>query len=180
VLYAYVSAAIVGVVLLVASLVGAGHGHSAGHDAAGAHASPALALLSLRVWTYVLAFGGATGALLRLVAHTGEPASAIAASIVGIVAAAMARVVIGRAARAGASGMVHPADLVGRSGHVIVPFAADATGKVRVRIAGGDLDVLAVADGDEALDRNDEVLILEVRPGGAALVTRNPSSSEPR
>jgi membrane protein implicated in regulation of membrane protease activity len=180
VLYAYVSAAIIGVVLLAASLVGAGHGHSAGHDVGGPHASPALALLSLRVWTYLLAFGGATGVLLRLVAHAGEPASAIAASFVGIVAAAMARVVIGRAARAGASGTVRPADLVGRSGHVLVPFAADATGKVRVRIAGGDLDLLAVADGHEALDRNDEVLILEVRPGGAALVTRNPASSEPK
>lgn len=175
-LYAYLSASIVGLVMLVASLSGAGHGHAVGHEAGGEHVSPAFAVLSLRVWTYVLAFGGATGLLLRLVARTGEPSAAIAASVVGVVAAAMARVVIGRASRRGASGTVQPRDLVGRSARVLVPFAADATGKVRVRIAGGDLDLLATADGDEGLQRNDEVLIVEVRPGGTALVARNPTS----
>ena len=175
-LYAYVSASIVGLVLLVASLVGAGHGHATGHEAGGEHVSPVLAILSLRVWTYVLAFGGVTGVLLRLVTRTGEPGSAIASCVVGVVAAAMARIVIGRAARRGASGTVHPRDLVGRSARVVVPFAAKATGKVRVRIAGGDLDLLATADGDEGAERNDEVFIVELRPGGTALVTRSPTS----
>lgn len=182
--YAYLAAAIVGAVLLLASLFGAGHDHDAGHDpaagndAAGEHGSPAFALLSVRVWTYVLAFGGATGLLLRFVAHVGEPWRAVASLAVGGVAAALARAVIGRASRAGASGTVKSGDLVGRTAGVVVPFGSGATGKVRVRVAGSDVDLLATTDDDAAaalpLEAGEEVLILEVREGGAALVTRTP------
>lgn len=175
-LYVYVAAAIVGVVLLVASLFGHGH-HAAGHDgSAEGDASPMLALLSVRVWTYLLAFGGLTGVLLRLLGREGEPTSAIAALVVGVVAAAMARVVIGRASRSGAPGTVRAEDLVGKSAAVLVPFGGDATGKVRVRVAGADVDLLATTEDGEPLDRHDEVLIVEVREGGSALVTRNPTS----
>jgi hypothetical protein len=177
VLYVYVAAAVVGLVLLVASLFGAGHDHAAGHDGTtDGDASPAFALLSVRVWTYVLAFGGATGVLLRLVGHEGEPVSGIGGLAVGIAAAAMARFVIGRAARAGAAGMVQARDLVGRSAAVVVPFAGATTGKVRVRVGGADVDLLATTEDGEALGRNDEVLIVEVKEGGSALVTRNPAS----
>jgi membrane protein implicated in regulation of membrane protease activity len=174
VLYAYLAAAVVGVVLLGASIF-VGHDHAVSHDGgADSGGSPALALLSVRVWTYLLAFGGATGVLLRLAVHEGEPASGIVALFVGLVAAAMARFVIGRATRPGESGTVRTQDLVGRSGSVLVPFGGSATGKIRVRVAGADLDVLATTDDGEPLGRDDEVLIVEVREGGSALVTRNP------
>jgi uncharacterized RDD family membrane protein YckC len=177
VLYVYVAAAVVGAVMLLASLLGSGHDHAAAtHDSAGEHTSPAFVLLSVRVWTYVLAFGGITGVLLRLVGHEGEPTSSLVATLVGVVAATMARVVIGRASRAGASGTVKPADLVGRSGAVVVPFGGAATGKVRVSVAGAEVDLLATTDDGEPLERNDEVLIVEVREGGSALVTRASSS----
>jgi membrane protein implicated in regulation of membrane protease activity len=172
--YVYVAAAIVGLVLLIASLLGApGHDHDAGHDAAGDHPSPALAILSVRVWTYVLAFGGVTGLLLRYAAPVAEPWRGLASLTVGAVAAALARGAIGRAARGTSSGTVRPADLVGRTAGVLVPFGSGATGKVRVRVAGSDLDLLATTDDGEPLGREEEVLILELK-GGAALVTRNP------
>ncbi len=174
-LYAYVGSAIVGLMLLGASFLGAGHDHTMGHDGTGdGEGQPMLALLSVRVWTYLLAFGGATGLLLRLVGREGEPASAVGAVLVGTAAAWMARIVIGRASRLGASGTVHAQDLVGRTGEVMIPFAAGATGKVRVRIAGADVDVLATIDEGESVGRSDEVLILEVREGGTALVMRSP------
>jgi membrane protein implicated in regulation of membrane protease activity len=178
VLYAYVALAIVGLVLLGASLLGAGHDHGAGagHDDLSAeHSSPASALLSVRVWTYLLAFGGLTGVLLRLVGREGEPTSALGALAVGVAAAALARFVIGRASRAGAPGTVQSRELVGRTGDVIVPFGGGTTGKIRVRVAGGDVDVLATADDGEALAQHDEVLIVELREGGTALVTRSPA-----
>jgi membrane protein implicated in regulation of membrane protease activity len=177
VLYVYVAAAIVGLVLLAASLFGAGHDHAAGHDAStDGDASPMLALLSVRVWTYLFAFGGATGVLLRYLGHEGEPTSGIGALVVGVLAAAMARVVIGRASRSGASGTVRSTDLVGKSAAVLVPFGGEATGKVRVRVAGADVDLLATTEDGQPLDRNEEVLIVEVREGGSALVTRMPTS----
>jgi membrane protein implicated in regulation of membrane protease activity len=176
VLYVYLAAAVVGLVLLAASLLGAGHDHAAGHDASNdGDASPMLALLSVRVWTYVLAFGGVTGVLLRLLGHEGEPTSGIGALVVGVLTAAMARFVIGRASRAGASGMVRSEDLVGKSAAVVVPFGGGATGKIRVRVAGADVDVLATTDDGEPLDKSDEVLIVEVKDGGSAVVTRNPA-----
>jgi membrane protein implicated in regulation of membrane protease activity len=174
VVYAYLAAAVVGAVLLVASLLGVGHDHDAGHDAAGEHASPALALLSVRVWTYVLAFGGATGLLLRFVAHVPEPWRALASLAVGVVAATLARTVIGRASRAGASGTVRSSDLVGRTAGVVVPFESGATGKVRVRVAGSEVDLLATTDDGEPLAGGDEVLILELKGDGGAVVTRSP------
>jgi membrane protein implicated in regulation of membrane protease activity len=179
VLYVYVAVAVLGSVLLLASLLGLGHDHAAGHDGSGegagdGTASPVLALLSVRVWTYLFAFGGATGVLLRLVGRQGEPWSAIGALAVGTCAAVMARVVIGRASRAGASGTVQARDLVGRTAGVVVPFDGASTGKVRVRVGGGDVDILATTEDSEPLGRNDEVLIVEVREGGSALVTRSP------
>ena len=88
----------------------------------------------------------------------------------------MARVVIGRASRAGASGTVRSTDLVGRSAAVLVPFGGTATGKVRVRVAGADVDLLATPRTATRSRRDDEVLIVEVRDGGSALVTRIPTS----
>jgi len=108
VLFVYVSSAIVGLVLLIASMQGAGHGHAVVHDGEGeADCSPMLALLSVRAWTYLLAFGGATGAALRTLGRQGEPWSAIGALTVGFSAALMAMVFIAKASRAGASGTVH-------------------------------------------------------------------------
>jgi hypothetical protein len=174
-----VVASIVGLVLLTASIVSGGHGDAGGgggHDVSvHGETSPMLALLSLRVWTYFLAFGGATGVLLRLVGHEGEPTSAVGAVVVGAIAAAMARWVIGRAAAMGPSGTVVATDLVGRSAAVLVPFSNSATGKVRVRVGGADVDVLATNDDGEPLERSEEVLIVEVREGGSALVTRSPN-----
>jgi membrane protein implicated in regulation of membrane protease activity len=176
VLYIYFAVAVVGLVLLGASLLGTDHDHAAGHDGSGdGEGSSVLALLSVRVWTYFFAFGGATGVLLRLVGRESEPRSAMGALFVGTLAAVMARIIIGRASRVGPSGTVHSNDLVGRTGDVIVPFAGKATGKVRVHVAGDAVDVLATTDDGQPLGRNDEVLILEVREGGSALVTRNPS-----
>jgi membrane protein implicated in regulation of membrane protease activity len=173
VLYAYLGAAVVGAVLLVASILGAGHDHATAHDAD--HDSPALALLSIRVWTYILTFGGLTGLLLRLVAHAHEPLSGIGAALVGVTAAVIARTLIAKAAGEGPSGTVRTADLVGKTGDVVVPFGGKATGKVRVRVGGADVDLLATTDDGEPLERHDEVLVVEVREGSTAVVTRNPA-----
>jgi membrane protein implicated in regulation of membrane protease activity len=176
VLYAYIGAFVVGALLLGASLLGAGHEHAASHDVDGGDASAAFALLSVRFWTYLLAFGGVTGLLVRLVAREKEPIPAVAALVVGTAAAAMARTLIRRAAGQGTSGTVRSQDLVGKTGDVVVPFSGGATGKVRVRVAGADVDLLATAADGEPLAKRDEVLIVEMRDEGTAVVTRNPAS----
>ena len=59
---------------------------------------------------------------------------------------------------------------------MLIPFGGAATGKVRVRVAGADVDLLATTEDGQPLGRHDEVLIVEIREGGSALVTRNPTS----
>ena len=182
VLYAYVFATIVGGVMLGASLLGGHHG-GIEHDASGGptdtHGSDAntesiaLRIFSVRVWTYLLAFGGMTGLLLRTIAHTHEPATAVLSAGVGLVAGLMAQTVLRRAMKGGDSGTVSRGDLVGKTGDVIVPFARGMTGKVRITVKGENLDVLAVTEDDQAIGAPDEVLVIEMRDG-SALVTRSP------
>lgn len=172
-IYGYTAAAVVGLVLLVASLFGAGHDHDVGHTAGGGHESPAFALLSARVWTYLLTFGGVTGLLLHFVAPVREPLRAVIALGVGVAAASIARVVISRASRGGPSGTMKQADFVGSTGRVLVPFQSGSTGKVRIRVAEADVDLLATTDDAEVLDRGAEILVLELR-GDGAVVTRAP------
>jgi membrane protein implicated in regulation of membrane protease activity len=170
----YTAAAVIGFVLLVASLLGGVHDHDLAHDGTGDHESPVFALLSARVWTYVLAFGGATGLLLRFVTPVAEPWRALIAAGAGTAAATLARTLIARASRGGPSGTVKQADLVGRIAGVLVPFQSGTTGKVRIRVAESQIDLLATTDDAEPLGSGAEVLILELRTDGAAVVTRAP------
>ncbi len=182
VLYAYVFATILGAVMLGASLLGGHHGemdHEVGgtdldgHDSASAMESFALRIFSVRVWTYLLAFGGITGLLLRTVAHVSEPTTALVSLAVGGVAGVIAQTLIARATATGDPGTVSRGDMVGKTGEVIVPFARGATGKVRVHVKGADVDVLAVTEDERTIGPHDEVLVVEMRDG-SALVTRSP------
>jgi membrane protein implicated in regulation of membrane protease activity len=174
VVYAYTVAAVLGLVLLAASLLGAGHDHDVGHTDSADHESPVFALLSARVWTYLLTFGGLTGLLLRFVTPVAEPWRAMFALGGGIVAAALARGLIARASRRGPSGTVKRAELVGCSASVIVPFQSGSTGKVRVHVAESDVDLLAMTDEGDPLGNGEEVIVVELRDDGAVVVTRAP------
>src|SRR5262245_55726470 len=103
---AYLFAAIAGAILLGVSLLCRGqdadgdglpdHGGGEAHHEHGALGA-AGSLLSLRVWTYVLAFGGLTGILLRLAARVAEPWAALLSVAVGACAAALSRTLVQRA-----------------------------------------------------------------------------------
>lgn len=180
-LAAYLFALVVGGALLVASLVGGHHdtghdggaGHDAGHDTHDAHHGArdlAWSILSIRFWTYVLAFGGATGVLLHLLAKAPEPLTGLLSAGVGAAAGLFVQALIARAARGG-SGMTSHQDLVGRPAQVIVPFTRSQTGKVRLQMSDGVVDVLATTEEDGELGQKQEVVILEFREG-RALVAR--------
>jgi len=183
--YAYLIAAIVGGVLLVTSLViGGGHGQDAGGgdvdvdvdggDASGDHAHDAGAtgvLLSLRFWTYFLAFGGGVGALLRWFAHTEEPLCGLLAAGVGAVSGAVAHVVMRRLAGSRNTGLHDESQLVGRAGKLLLPVGPGLLGRVRVTVGNSLVDL--VARSDEALPARAEVLVVEVQDQ-TALVTQSP------
>lgn len=194
---AYLFAAIAGVILLAVALFGGGeHGAAGGvdtdgdgiadapaadipaeHGAGEAHGGGALGalgvLLSLRFWTYTLAFGGLTGLALRYLARVHEPWAALVALACGAASGLIARAIVHRAAVRTGTPPLKTRALVGRSAAVIVPFEPGTTGKIRVQVDDRTLDLLATTD-DPALGSQDEVLIVEVRDDATAHVTRNP------
>ncbi|HKA86935.1 MAG TPA: hypothetical protein VKE22_04680 [Haliangiales bacterium] len=179
-LYVYLFGAIVGGVVLAASLV-AGHGHDggAGHDAGDGHGGDhhggggaAALLFSLRLWTYLLAFGGATGLVLRLALGTSEPLTAILAAGVGATAGGVAHTVMKRMTGQ-IGGTIRTDQLVGRTGRLLLPVGKTSSGTVRILVANQAVDLIATTQDDADLAARDEVLVVEVKDG-TAVVTRSP------
>jgi hypothetical protein len=154
----------------------AGHGldaHDAGHGAAGHPAlagglsAAALFFLSLQLWTYLLAFGGLTGLLLRTLAHVPEPTAFLCALSVGLGTALGARKVMRRLSASSDSGTVEQGSLVGTSAQVLVPAGAGATGKVRLVARGQTIDLMARAHDGGALPEHAEVILIDIKDGVA-------------
>jgi len=198
----YLFALIVGGVLLAVSFFGSHHGaDSNGHDAQLDSSGPSelhgsdsheaahqhndhisgqsllAGLVSMRVWTYLLAFGGITGLLLRLVAKLGEPAAALTALGVGLASGYSARALFARAARMGGGGTIRDRDMIGQLATVLIPFGKAETGKVRLQLKGSTVDLLAFSEEARALQQQDQVLILDFRDG-RALVSRSDEREE--
>jgi membrane protein implicated in regulation of membrane protease activity len=151
------------------------HGHDNAHD--GHHASPFLALLSMRFWTFSLSFFGLTGAVLTWAGGTpGLVTAAIAAGAgmgTGYVASrlldSLTRKPLGVVAGAGAH--------IGREGILLLPVDRAQPGKVRLSIAGASTDFVAETQADEALPSGTTVLVVGFR-GNVALVERTPTASD--
>jgi membrane protein implicated in regulation of membrane protease activity len=179
-LYLYLFTTILGGALLGGSLFAGDHhgggdgGHDAGHDAD--HPTTGLNLFSLRLWTYVLAFGGATGLALTLLTPVGAVITGVCAGAVGLTAGVTAQTVIRRALKAGQGGTVRTDELVGRSAEVLVPIGKGATGTVRLLAKNSTIDLLATCDEGE-LSAKEEVLIVGMKDG-QAIVTRNPATTK--
>lgn len=152
---------------------GPGHGSALaaqpGQHAAWAEGASALALFlfSLQLWTYVLAFGGITGLLLRLVAHVAEPMAGLCALGVGLGTAITARKVMRRLSASSDSGTVDGNRLVGSTAQVLIPAPAGGTGKVRLVARGQTIDLLARSSDGQPLPEGTEVLILDLKDGVA-------------
>jgi hypothetical protein len=129
-------------------------------------------LLSVQLWTYLLAFGGLTGLLLRSVAHVGEPVASGCALAVGLGTALAARAVMRRVVGSSDSGTTSHERMVGSSAQVIIPAGPGETGKIRLTARGQTIDLLARASDGGELVADGQVSILDVRDG-VAEVTRD-------
>lgn len=174
----YAVMALVGGGLVLLSAFG-GHDHhvdhggsldmQAGHDAhiEVAHGDvPAsdvwLAFLSLRFWTYFATITGLLGLLLTL--FTEMPSAVVAGTsfttgfLGGLVVALLIRYL--QQVEGGSS--VGVEDLIGADARVLVAIRPGEEGKVRCRVRGETIDLLAVFDGEHMIPAGSEVMVVSV------------------
>jgi len=181
----------------VGALDGGGHGdgHAVGHahshttDGVGtgnegtAHEGDGMAsgvptalmwLMSIQLWTYLLAFGGLTGLLLRTVAHVGEPVAGLSALSVGLFTAFSARAVMRKMSVTTESGTLQEEHMIGSMAQVLIPAPAGGMGKVRLEVRGQLVDLMAKSSDGGPLAEGIDVTILDIRDGQAEVtVTRS-------
>jgi membrane protein implicated in regulation of membrane protease activity len=173
-IYLYLFALVVGGVLLGASMLLGGHADGevhaggggaepVGHDGPHGPESFFYTVLSLRFWTFFLAFFGLTGFLfegLGLVPWTWL--SAAIALVMGLAAGAGAMWIIRKVQRDTTNSAVSSSDYIGKTARVLVGFGKGEVGKVRLEVKGSTIDLLAMPIDDKSFAIKDEVLVVEM------------------
>lgn len=144
---------------------GHAHHHSDGMDAG--IPTALLWLLSIQMWTYLLAFGGLTGLLLRTVAKVPEPIAGLSALGVGLSTALVARAVMRKMSVTTVPGTLVEEQMIGSRATVLIPAPAGGLGKIRLEFRGQTIDLIAKATDGGALTEGGEVTITDIRDGQA-------------
>jgi membrane protein implicated in regulation of membrane protease activity len=164
-----------GGLLLVASIFG---GHDDHHDHPGSdheHHGPLVPLLSLRFWTFALAFFGLTGAALTAVGGLSSPPVAAIAAVAGLATGYGAARLLDTLRRRPLGVVADAGAHIGREGRLLLPVDRRQPGKVRLSIGGASTDFVAETQTDEALAAGTTVLVVGFR-GSIALVERTPAA----
>ncbi|MBX3467103.1 MAG: DUF1449 family protein [Planctomycetes bacterium] len=181
----YLGGLVLGGGLLAASVVMGDSDHDVDHDldhdldhdvSHGGHVGAAdavwLPILSIRFWTFFLAFFGLTGLTLeglRAVGLIGAPWPVVLglAAATGVGAGALvSRLLRGLKQERVSSEVVPELDYVGKAAEVLLDVAPGDPGLVRLDVKGVSIDVSAVlADDGEALRRGSKVIVLAYEQG---------------
>ena len=127
-------------------------------------------LRSIRFWTFFTAFFGMTGVAFSSLGLAGPILTLVLALSVGILSGGAASAIIRRFSSDDTGRAPQSSDYVGKMARVVVPVNREGVGKVRVRVGGQLVDVLAVTD-DEKLTSEDDVIVIEM-DGTRARVAR--------
>ena len=156
----------------------------AGGDLQSGHGAPlegdwgiAREFFSIRAFFYLLAGFGATGFLLDSLTDASALATALWATLVGVMAAILAGGMYAVLKRSESGLVPDTADhLVGLPAQVVLPVLEDRRGKIRLISAGREIELLARLYGaeDGNCPRGSTVVIVDVQ-GDTALVTPAPS-----
>jgi membrane protein implicated in regulation of membrane protease activity len=188
-IYLYLFSLVVGGGLLGASIVLGGHGagadiHGADTLAPAGHEGPLGGaesylywLVSVRFWTFFVAFFGLTGLVFDgfgLVSS--QIATAVIATATGSIAGGSAMFVLRKLTKDDTNSAVSSRDYVGRTGRVLVGFAAGGVGKVRVEVKGSSIDLLAMPEDEHSYSPNDEIIVVEMSGLHAKVAHVRPSN----
>ncbi|MBM0740046.1 DUF1449 family protein [Phormidium sp. CLA17] len=116
---------------------------------------------SLKFWTFGICFFGLTGLVLSNLSVP-LPAAVVAISSVmmGILCGGLVSGSLRALRHQQADSLVRSADLVGIAGTVEVPFNATSRGKVRLKIKGSILDVIAYTDEAKEFHSGEQVFVV--------------------
>lgn len=131
--------------------------------------------LSLRFWTFFLAFGGGVGLATTLLKLLPPVGTAVFAAIAGLLCGGLGAGVVRYLQRDDVDSAVGRSDLLGKSGRVTVRVKRDSPGKIKIDLDDHVREILALSDG-EAIGVGEEVLVINIEKSGLARVT----SSKPQ
>ncbi len=188
----YISALILGGVVLGASMFG-GHDHDAGgtdhdlaHDAhhdgenAISHVSKDASdfaatfistVFSLRFWTFFLTFFGLAGLLYQGLLGFGTVVSAVLSLMTGLGIATFAALIFRWARMTSTSTSATANDYIGKTAEVLVAIPAGGRGKLRLQVKGSSIDLIAESEESEGLRIGEQVLVVSL-DGTTAKVVR--------
>lgn len=140
--------------------------HDFDHDAGGdLDAGPGLVdLFSIRALFLFAAFFGLTGLMLSWIG-SGEPFTALVATLMGLVVGLGGNYLIKRVGYAHVSSDVSATDLQGATAKVLVPFEGERRGKISLVARGHQVQLLARsldAESVEAFGPGDEVVVVRM------------------
>ncbi len=119
-----------------------------------------LPVMSLRFWTFFLAFFGLTGTILTILELSSS--ESVIAAISGIIGYASGWAVVAsirHLSRTQTDSTVSENDYVGATGRVMLPVGKDKIGKIRIELKGRTVELLAKTDDDTLLGARQAVIV---------------------
>ena len=160
-----------GGIVLLQVLTGADHHIGAAEASLDAHHAPTgPGILSTRFFTFAAFAFGLVGIALHGLGLATPPVSFAVAAASGIVAGLVAGVAFRVLGHEGASGEASFQEAKGQRARVLVPCARAQRGKIRARIKGQLVDMMATTD-EPQIAAGREVLIVDIKDDVAHVVT---------
>ena len=125
-----------------------------------------LPFLSMRFWTFFLAFFGLTGVVLTGLALWTSQAAILPASVVmGLISGYGVAAVMNHLRRTTTDSSIQEQDYLGASARVLLPIAQGQPGKVRLQIRDQTVDLIAETEDPTPLALRQEVLVYAIENG---------------
>jgi membrane protein implicated in regulation of membrane protease activity len=171
----YIICAAVGVVLALLAAFGVDHDHDAELHVDADHGQDWhgwIPFFSLRFWTYLLGAFGVTGLLLER--FSSAPKGSVLGFAIGTgVACGFAITLLVRLMRGAESNTnTGEKDMLGLEGQVLVAIRPGHLGKVRCRVKGDLLDLIAVSDDGTTIEAGQTAIVVSIEANQARVIPR--------
>ena len=133
---------------------------------------------SLRFWTFGLGSFGLVGSLLTALG-VAAALTAGAATVFGLGIGICTAWIFHTLSRQQVTGKVDLKHLAGTHATVLLPLRPGKTGKIRLLVDGQHVDLMATSQCAEPLDRQDDVLVVNIRDGIATVTSLPDDYTEP-